>query len=56
MTPTEAKEILEADNQRRAQECLDAINKILKDLNCKIAVTPKITINGEQVSIVIIPN
>ena len=56
MTPTEAKEILEADNQRRAQECLDAINKILKDFNCKMAVAPDITINGEKVSIAIIPN
>lgn len=56
MTTEEAKEILEADNKKRSEECLQAVNKVLKDFNCSIVVQPTITINGNPQIIEIKPN
>lgn len=55
MTPEEAKAILEADNKKRADECLEIIEKTLKDFKCSLAVQPVITINGQPLTVTIIP-
>lgn len=56
MNIEEAKKLIEEENQKRAQECSDKINEILKEFNCTLTVKGQFIGNQLQTAIEIVPN
>ena len=56
MTIEEAKQLIEKENQKLAQECSEKINEVLKEFNCSLTVKGQFIGNNLQTAIEIVPN
>lgn len=56
MSIEEAKQLIEQENKKRAQECSEKINEVLKDFNCSLTVKGQFIGNNLQTAIEIVPN